>query len=42
MLGKFNEHVPEELLREQYIEDILDVEDMQLHLREFFADEAEV
>ena len=34
--GKFNEHIPPELLRLQYIEDILDVEDMQVHLKEFF------
>ncbi len=36
VLGKFNSHVPSELLRQQYIEDILDVEDMQTHLRGFF------
>lgn len=37
MLGKFNDHVPTELLRQQYIEDVLDVADMQTHLKEFFA-----
>ncbi len=39
VLGKFNDHVPPELLREQYIEDILDVEDMQTHLRDFYTAE---
>ncbi len=36
LLGKFNDHIPPELLRRQYIEDVLDVEEMQTHLKEFF------
>jgi len=30
--GKFNQYIPKELLQKQYIEDFLDIEDMQINL----------